>query len=69
MPVQVSVHLGELSRLVDQVAAEEEVIGGLDGQGEAHKGCRVDAEGEGHLAGDSISLNINISKESCVARM
>jgi hypothetical protein len=35
------------------VACEEEIVCGGDGESIAHKGCTVDGEGEGHLAGDT----------------
>lgn len=43
LPVTVPpVSLRELRVEVDEMACEEEVVLGLDGQGVAHKSCRVD---------------------------
>lgn len=46
--VEVSVSLSDLCAKVDEMAAEEEVVNGGDGEGVAHEGGRVTAESEGH---------------------
>jgi hypothetical protein len=43
------------------VAEEEQVVLGGDGEGVAHEGRRVDAEGEGHWAGDPVIAVIVVS--------
>lgn len=42
------VSLCELRTFVDEMAEEEEIVLGLDGEGVAHEGCRVDGQGTGH---------------------
>ncbi len=53
VPAEVSVSLRQLCALVDEVAAEEEVVCWGDGEGVAHEGCGVNDEGGGHLARDT----------------
>lgn len=52
--VQVTVALDGLRREVDEVAAKEEPVPGLDGKGVAHKGGRVADKSTGHATGDTI---------------
>jgi hypothetical protein len=52
--VEVPVSLHELRAEVDGVAAEEQVVGGRDGHGVAHEGTRVEGQGAGHAARDTI---------------
>lgn len=52
--VQVAVALDGLRREVDEVAAEEEPVPGLDGEGVAHEGGRVADKSTGHATGDTI---------------
>lgn len=51
--VDVSVTLHDLRRKVDGVAAEEEVILGLDGKSVAHEDGRVANESSSHTTGDT----------------
>lgn len=53
VPVDVAVPLRQLRDLVDQVAAEEEVVLRLDGERVAHERGRVDGQGKRHLARDA----------------
>lgn len=54
--VKVSVHLGELRTLIDEVAAEQEPVHGAHGEGVAHEGSGVNAKSTGHLSGDPIDI-------------
>lgn len=54
VPVDVTVPLRQLRELVDQVAAEEEVVLWLDGERVAHERGRIDGQGECHLARDAV---------------
>ena len=54
MPVEVAVTLGELGAGVNEVAGEQEVVAGGDGEGVAHEGEGVDGKGTGHLARDAV---------------
>lgn len=51
--VQVTVSLDGLGTEVGQVAAEEEVVGGGDGERVAHECNSVDDQTTGHRAGDT----------------
>lgn len=51
--VQVTVSLDGLGTEVGQVAAEEEVVGGGDGERVAHESDSVDDQTTGHGAGDT----------------
>jgi len=53
--VKVSVSLSNLCTEVDEMAAEEEVVYGSDGEGVAHEGGRVTAESGGHRSRDTVS--------------
>ena len=53
--IKVSVSLGDLCAKVDEMAAEEEVVDGSDGEGVAHECGRVTAESEGHGSRDTVS--------------
>jgi hypothetical protein len=53
--VKVSVSLSDLCAKVDEMAAEEEVVYGGDGEGVAHEGGRVTTESEGHGSRDTVS--------------
>lgn len=56
VPVKVAVSLRQLRALIDEVAGEEEIVLGRHGEGVAHEGRGVNAEGEGHGAGNAIFL-------------
>lgn len=56
--VDEAVSLGHLRAEVDEMAAEEEVVGGCDGEGVAHEDTAVAAEGEGHAAGDAVRIHV-----------
>lgn len=51
--LQIAIALCQLRALVDEVACEEEVIGGADGEGVAHEGRGVDNESGCHFARDA----------------
>lgn len=51
--VEEPVSLGSLGTEVGQVAGEEEVVLGGDGEGVAHESGGVDDQGAGHGAGDT----------------
>lgn len=55
VPAQISVSLCELRAFVDEVAQEEEVVFGLNGEGVPHECRRVDAKREGHVARNTAS--------------
>lgn len=48
MVLQPSIRLRELRALVDEMAGEEEVVLGGDGEGVAHEGRGVHTQGAGH---------------------
>ena len=52
---QIPPPLRQLRALVDEMAREQQVVLGRDGEGVAHERRAVDDEGAGHLAGDSNS--------------
>lgn len=51
--VHISITLRDLSGEVDDVAAEEEVVLGRDGEGVAGESGGVDNQGAGHFGGDA----------------
>jgi hypothetical protein len=53
--VKVSVSLGDLCAKVDEMATEEEVVYGGDGESVAHESGRVTAEGKSHGSRDAVS--------------
>lgn len=52
--LQIAVPLRDLRGEVDGVAREQQVVLGLDGEGVAHEGARVDGQRGSHLAGDAV---------------
>jgi len=52
---EVAVSLGSLGAEVGQVAGEEQVVRGSDGEGVAHECSSVDGQSGGHRAGDTVS--------------
>lgn len=69
LPVgQVPVSLGSLSTKVGQMASEQEVVLGGDGEGVAHEGSSVDSQSGGHLAGDTMKRRVSALVLSSISR-
>lgn len=61
MERQVAICLVQLGALIDEVATKEEVVSGRDGERVAHEYGGIDDERAGHVARDSVCVEVGVS--------